>query len=613
MRQAFKVLMAEEPARYSLILYKERPGIVMQAGKKLTIELADGQSLSVRPKDVLLLHPGPMHSLAELIEPAGDIKTAWELLAGETTTLADLAELAFAVATPATVWAVWQWVADGLYFGGSPEAITVHTPEQVAEIEAERAARAAKEQEWAGFLGRLERGEMGEGDGGFLQDVVTLANNQSDRSRVLQALNQRQTPENAHALLLKVGYWDVSVNPYPLRAGLPTNPPTSSLPSLPAEPRRDLTHLLALAIDDEGNQDPDDALSWENGRLWVHIADVAALVVPDSPADYEARGRGANLYLPEGTVPILPPQATAQLGLGLVDISPALSFALEITAAGQIENLEVVPSWVRVTRLTYAAVEERLAEPPFRELYEVAQRYQARRMAQGAIEIELPEVRVRLKEGLVEIRPIPNLGSRTLVREAMLLAGEGIGRLALQNNIPIPFTTQDPPGPVEQSAAGLAGMFAQRRTMQRSQQSSVPGAHAGLGMGLYVQCTSPLRRYLDLVVHQQLRAWLRGNGLLDDTAVMERVGAADAVSGLVRQVERQANAHWTLVYLEQNPDWTGEGVIVDRRGGREVVLIPALAWETQMHLKRNLSLNSAVFLTIKNVNLPHLEAHFRQV
>jgi exoribonuclease-2 len=428
----------------------------------------------------------------------------------------------------------------------------------------------------------------------------------------LQALNQRQTPENAHALLLKVGYWDVNVNPYPLRAGLSTNPPTATLPALAEEPRRDLTHLLALAIDDEGNQDPDDALSWENGRLWVHIADVAALVPPDSPADFEARARGANLYLPEGMVHMLPHQATAQLGLGLVDVSPALSFGLEVTTAGEIENLEVVPSWVRVTRLTYAAAEERLTESPFREMFEIAQRYKARRLVQGAIEIELPEVRIRVNEGVVEIRPIPNLRSRELVREAMLLVGEAIGRLALQNNIPIPFTTQDVPGPVESSADGLAGMFAQRRVMQRGQQSSAPGAHAGLGMGLYVQCTSPLRRYLDLVVHQQLRAWLRGDALLHGTAVMERVGAADAVSGSVRQVERQANAHWTLVYLQQNPSWTGEGVIVDKRGGRNVVLLPALDWETQIHLKPNLPLNSAVSLTVKNVNIPHLEAHFRQ-
>ena len=106
------------------------------------------------------------------------------------------------------------------------------------------------------------------------------------------------------------------------------------------------------------------------------------------------------------------------------------------------------------------------------------------------------------------------------------MVGEGIGRLALQHNIPIPYTTQDSPGEVEGTLEGMAGYFAQRKLMQRSQQSSAPGAHAGLGMGLYVQGTSPLRRYLDLVVHQQLRAWLRGDGLLDGTAVMERVGAA---------------------------------------------------------------------------------------
>ena len=64
----------------------------------------------------------------------------------------------------------------------------------------------------------------------------------------------------------------------------------------------DLTHLPAFAIDDEGSQDPDDAVfaeKVEGGfRLFVHVADVAALVPPKSPLDEEALRRGANLYLP---------------------------------------------------------------------------------------------------------------------------------------------------------------------------------------------------------------------------------------------------------------------------------------------------------------------------
>ena len=92
----------------------------------------------------------------------------------------------------------------------------------------------------------------------------------------------------------------------------------------------DLTHLPAFAIDNAWTTDPDDALSLEGpNRLWVHVADVAALVLPDSPADLEARNRAASLYLPEMTVPMLPAEASERLALGIGDVSPALSFGTE--------------------------------------------------------------------------------------------------------------------------------------------------------------------------------------------------------------------------------------------------------------------------------------------
>jgi exoribonuclease-2 len=192
------------------------------------------------------------------------------------------------------------------------------------------------------------------------------------------------------------------------------------LPALPDEARRDLTHLAAFAIDDADSTDPDDAISWENGRLWVHVADVAALVPPGSPADEEARARGANLYLPEGTLHMLPMAATAALGLGLQEISPALSFGIDLAADGTVAQVEITPSWVRVTRLTYDEAEHRLTEAPFDQLYALAERSVTRRWANGAIELELPEVKVRIVEGQVVIKPLPSLRSRTLVREAML-------------------------------------------------------------------------------------------------------------------------------------------------------------------------------------------------
>ncbi len=600
------------PRPGSLVLYKNRPAHVKGAGEKLEIELEGGKSLKVRPKDVVLLHPGPMQSLDELRPQAGEVETAWELLAGGTTSLAELAELVYGAYTPATAWASWQLVADGLYFRGTPEQVVVCSPEQVARAQAAREAQAARRRAWAAFLERVRAGQITPDDGRYLKEVEKLALGQSAECRVLRELGRAESPENAHALLLELGYWDHTVVPYPQRLGLTTSAPAVELSDLPEETRVDLTHLPAFAIDDEGSQEPDDALSLEGDRLWVHVADVAALVRPDSAADLEARARGASLYLPDGTVPMLPPKAIQVLGLGLAEVSPALSFGLDLGPDGEIVGMEVVPSWVRVTRLSYEQAEARLEEEPFRDLYRLAQAHRACRQERGAITIELPEVKIRVEGGQVIIRPLPPLKSRDLVLEAMLMAGEAAARFALEQGIPFPFTTQAPPETHERPE-DLAGMVALRRTLKPSRHQSVPAPHAGLGLEVYAQVTSPLRRYLDLVAHQQLRAHLRGEGLLEAQEMLERVGAAEAVRGGVRRAERLARRHWTLVYLMEHPDWRGEGVLVEKRNRRGTVLIPELDLAVQVHLRQDLPLNSPVSLALGEVNLAELVAHLKVV
>src|SRR5690606_32188856 len=157
------------------------------------------------------------------------------------------------------------------------------------------------------------------------------------------------------------------------------------------------------------------------------------------------------------------------LALGVMEISPALSFGMDLTPAGEVAALEIVPSWVRVTRLTYEEAEERLDEEELlRSLYAIATRSLARRLHQGAVTIDLPEVKVRVRVHEVVIRPLPNLRSRDLVREAMLLAGEAVARFALEKGIPLLFNTQEPPEATEVVSDGTpAGMFALRRTMRR--------------------------------------------------------------------------------------------------------------------------------------------------
>ena len=224
-------------------------------------------------------------------------------------------------------------------------------------------------------------------DARYLRETEELAFGRRKESRLLSELGRSERPETAHALLLEWGCWDGFKNPYPSRLGISLVQPTLELPDLPEETRLDLTSLPAFAIDDRDNQDPDDALSLVecrleadgklvSGRLWVHVADAAALAPPDSPLDLEARQRGATFYLPEGAVTMLPQAAIQRLGLGLQEISPALSFEIELDAGAQPRLVQVQPSLVRVQRLSYDQVELQLEAEPFRSLNHLAQAYQ---------------------------------------------------------------------------------------------------------------------------------------------------------------------------------------------------------------------------------------------
>lgn len=595
----------------SLVLYKTHPARVLTVGEKLEIELDGGQLKRVRAKDIQVLHPGPLRSLGELRPQAGDLLEAWELLAGGCASLRELAELIYMDYTPATAWATWQWVAEGLYFaGGGPEAIQVRSREEVERDRLARETRERERREWDEFLARLGQGQCLDTDRERLQEVERLALGQAERSRILHGLGYPETPQSAHRLLVGVGYWHPRHNPHPGRHQVALRAPDLPVPDLPGETRRDFTGLPAFAIDDEGNQDPDDALSLDGDRVWVHVADVAALVDPDGPLDREARARGANLYAPEGVVPMLPDPVTQRLGLGLSEVSPALSIGFCHGPEG-LGDIEILPSWVRVRRISYQEVETRLEEAPFRDLLAITERFRAHRHARDAAAIELPEVSVRVLDGAVHIHPLVRLVSRALVTDAMLMAGEAVARFCAERGIPIPYATQDGPDQPLEPPRDLATMYAYRRRLKPTRLRLKPAPHAGLGLPLYVRATSPLRRYSDLLVHQQLRAHLRGAPPLEAEPLGERLELGETGSLAIRRAERQSNLHWKLVWLREHPDWKGQAVVVDQENKRCVALIPELALEARVRPQGEPRLNDVLELRPREIDLPELLCYFK--
>jgi exoribonuclease-2 len=544
-------------------------------------------------------------------ELTGSVEEAWELLEGESATLEELAELVFGEFTPASAWASWLLLEDGLWFEGEPGAIRARAGEEVGAERERREAKAAEKAAWEGFLERLGKKSLIEEDLKQLGEVEQLALNRSERSRIFQALGKQERPETAHRFLLDVGYWQEEYNPHPSRLSLREGDPELEIPPLAEEERLDLTHLPAYAIDDEGSEDPDDAITLDGDRIWVHVADAAALIPPDSPLDLEARSRAANLYLPDRVVHMLPPAITHQLALGLQEVSPALSFGFRVDAQGEVQDLEVHRSLVRVSRHSYAEIDGRMAESPFAQLNQAAQRFRQRRLANGAAHLDLPEVRIRVKDGEIDIRPLERLESREMVTDLMLMVGEATAAYALQQDIPLPFATQPPPE-TPWRPGSMAENYAFRRLLKPSRQDTLEGPHSGLGLDRYVRTTSPLRRYFDLVVHQQLRAHLKGEAPLSVADISDRIAAAGMGGAMIRKGERLSNTHWKLLYLARNPDWQGSGVVVDVEEQRVTLLIPALGMETRMRFNKPPPLNAELPLALRDTDLTELAAWFRQ-
>lgn len=606
--------MSFSPSKGALVVYKNQPGTIDALGEKLEIRLRDGQSLKVRPKDVLVLHSGPAGTLGDFNDALrGDLREAWELYEKEELLPgpADLCDLIFGHFTPQDAWALWRYLEDGLWFFGDWDQIRIRTEVQRLDIQAQRDKKSRHKQDLADFLARSPKGPFGPDDQRFFAEVEQLALGKSAKSTILRDLKLTETPEVAHQFLLDCGYWDVWVNPHASRNAPSIASWKSQESWVPTEDRLDLTHLKAFAIDNEGSQDPDDALSIENNRLWVHIADPSALIPPGSDLDLGARDRIGTLYLPEGLYPMLPDYCLNQLGLGLQEISPALSFALDLNPDSTLASVKVYKTLVKVTRLTYEAADALLGQDADLDaLQKWTGLFEARRRSGGSVTIDIPEVKIRVSipEKSIDFLPLTAWKSADLVREAMILAGEGAASYAASLNIPFPSIVQEAPdsNPEEVTIPGLAGMWAKRRLMKRRSLRTIPGAHAGLGLSGYSQVTSPLRRYLDLVAHQQLRLHLEGQPTLTESEILERVGAVEAVGTALRQSESQSKRHWTLAWLGLNPQWVGQGVVVKANGKWAQVFVPQLGLEADLPGGGNLELNTELTVKVGKMNLSQL-------
>jgi RNB-like family protein len=628
----------------NIVLYKDRPALIRECADKYTIEYAIGTQ-KVREKDICLLHEGPLPSLSALLPSAqkdeerdvlnAALNEAWELLQDENRpsfSLAEIAELAFGGFVPEKSWVIYDALAKHPHFllvpPSPPEQprFSLRSSEEAQKLLVKQDEKKREKEERSAFIERLRKKRLLlPQDGVFMGEVEALALGKTDKSKIMQEAGMSASPEKAHKLLLDCGIWTIYRNPHPSRWGLSTQSATERL-RCPQESERTKVDHIAYAIDSEWSTDPDDAIAFDGTYVWVHIADPADTVLPDSAIDKAARERGATLYIPEGASRMLAEESLSDYALGLPEngegakgdpYSRALSFRIKLNDDGAIEETAVLKTKVRVHRLTYAQADAQ-SSGNLAALFKIADKNIERRKAAGAVFIQMPEVHISLEypanaangEPAVRIEPIMRCRSAELVREFMLLAGEAAARFAFKNAIPFPFVCQEKPEIPRSLSEGLAGQYRLRRCMKSRTISTSPLAHAGLGLGMYSQVTSPLRRYGDLAAHEQLHAFLDGRPLLSKDSLLERISEGDAAASAAVKAERKSNLHWTLVYLLQHKDSRFEAVIVDIKENQAVVIIPALAQEALIPLVPGKTLNDTVYVQAAGINIPELTATY---
>ena len=587
------------------------------------------QEQKVRDKDIVLLSTSESpakYSFEELIKYNDDqidtkICEAWELLNSDNCfdiEFSELAELVDSDFNDKKAWFIFNSLVKSLQFklidGKAALKFKLTTADEIEVLKKKKNEKEHEKEERQNFLMRLKQKQLLPEDSIFMGDVEAFALGKTDKSKTLADAGFSQDVEKAHKLLIDTGIWDYTRNPYPFRWGLSVQSAKEGLKSPPEEERL-IVPGVAYAIDNKWSKDPDDAIAFDGTYLWVHIADPASTVMPESSIDRAARDRGATLYIPEGASRMLAEESLSDYALGLKRESLALSFRLLLEDNCSIKECKVFKTKVNVECITYEDADQKKDSPELKPLFEIARKNIIRRNSQGAVNINLPEVHITVDPDTkkVSICKITEYESADVVREMMLLAGEGAAHFAFENNIAFPYVSQEAPDIPQTLPPGLAGEFKTVKSMHRRSVGVTPAAHAGIGIGMYSQVTSPLRRYSDLIAHQQLRAFLDGRELIDKNTMLERISAGDEAAIACKKVERKSNMHWTLVYLLQNPDWTGEAVFVEQKGNLCVFMIPSLAQQTTLVPSKPLNLNDTITVKASNIDISSQNVVFSEV
>lgn len=352
--------------------------------------------------------------------------------------------------------------------------------------------------------------------------------------------------------------------------------------------REDLRNLTTFTIDPDTAKDFDDALSLTRDQqgfyhLGVHIADVSHYVRPGTALDEEARMRCNSTYFPGVCIPMLPGALSENLCSLKANVNRlTVSVLMRFDSQGELIDYRITRSVIKsAKRFTYKEAKKVLdgekKSPHLSTLQlmvELCRLLKKKRYTRGSIEFALPELVVLIDDKGMPYKTdyITYDITHQMVEEFMLKANEIVAWHLTEKGKNLTYRVHDVPAEENlRDFAFLAAAFGFRisdnpdpkelqklfeeatetpysnylassyiRRMRLAAYSAENIGHYGLSLTHYCHFTSPIRRYVDLVVHRILF------GESDDLEYLQQV------SQLCSEQERiSAKAESSVVLLKK--------------------------------------------------------------
>jgi len=301
---------------------------------------------------------------------------------------------------------------------------------------------------------------------------------------------------------------------------------------------KDLTNLKTFIIDSKNPNEIDDAISLEIDKniknIWIHVSYPSKIFEFNSELDINAKNKSSSLYLVDKCISMLPNNIIEQSNLKKNKVSETLSGCIELNENGSIKKYKILETLIKPNyEFTYEDTNEILELEPKEEyelilLNKLLKKSYNYRKEKGSLTFNTSYSKIlNNKNNSISFETIEITQAHKLVSEAMILMGYITSDFLRKNNIPAPFRSQkincDSKNILERYFNSPVKYIILKQFIGKSFISLKSDIHETLGLDSYVQSTSPLRRYLDLLVQRQIYLYINNKTILSEEIVKKEI------------------------------------------------------------------------------------------